>query len=148
MVNESADGAVECYGAVACCTTWVQSLHQLSGIGLELVLLDKGQIDASLASWSHPTIDLLFGRVSSESWLHIDCGVFSCNLFDICALATSTGLTKLVSQLTREGQWAKALEVYEALPSIGIAPDTTITNAAITTCDKGGQWERALEVFR
>ncbi len=57
------------------------------------------------------------------------------------------GLTKLVSQLSREGQWAKALEVYEALGLIALHPDTTITNAAISACDKGGQWEKALAVF-
>jgi len=57
------------------------------------------------------------------------------------------GLTKLVSQLSREGHWAKALELYEALDSIGVCPDTTITNAAISACDKGGQWEVALVVF-
>jgi hypothetical protein len=59
-----------------------------------------------------------------------------------------TGLTKLLSQLTREGQWAKALEVYEALGYVGIAPDTTITNAAITACDKGGQWATPRAVYR
>ena len=58
------------------------------------------------------------------------------------------GLTKLVSQLSREGQWAKALEVYESLDALGITVDTTITNAAISACDKGGQWEKALVVFR
>ena len=30
---------------------------------------------------------------------------------------------------------------------VGIRPDTTIANAAISACDKGGQWEMALEVF-
>lgn len=67
----------------------------------------------------------------------------------ICTLHTfHTGLTKLVSQLSREGHWAKALEVYESLDAVGIRPDTTITNAAISACDKGGQWEKALHVFR
>lgn len=58
------------------------------------------------------------------------------------------GLTKLVSNLTKEGHWAKALEVYEALDAVGVRPDTTITNAAISSCDKGGQWEAALALFR
>ncbi|KAI8468309.1 MAG: hypothetical protein J3K34DRAFT_523015 [Monoraphidium minutum] len=58
------------------------------------------------------------------------------------------GLTKLVSNLTKEGHWAKALEVYESLDAVGVRPDTTITNAAISSCDKGGQWEAALALFR
>ncbi|GIL44055.1 hypothetical protein Vafri_1554, partial [Volvox africanus] len=57
------------------------------------------------------------------------------------------GLTKLVSQLTREGQWSKGLEVFDALDCVGLLPDTTITNAAISACDKGGQWEKALQIF-
>ena len=58
------------------------------------------------------------------------------------------GLTKLVSQLTREGQWLKGLELFESLDAIdGLVPDTTITNAAISACDKGGQWGKALEIF-
>lgn len=58
----------------------------------------------------------------------------------------AAGLTKLVSQLTREGQWSKGLEVFDALDAVGLLPDTTITNAAISACDKGGQWEKALQV--
>ena len=53
-----------------------------------------------------------------------------------------------MSNLTKEGHWAKALEVYEALDAVGVRPDTTITNAAISSCDKGGQWEAALALFR
>ena len=56
------------------------------------------------------------------------------------------GLTKLVSQLSREGNWQKGLEMFENLDVLGVRPDTTITNAAISACDKGGQWERALQV--
>jgi pentatricopeptide repeat domain-containing protein 1 len=55
-------------------------------------------------------------------------------------------LTKLLSQLTREGNWQKGLEVFESLHVLGVVPDTTITNAAISACDKGGQWEKALQV--
>ena len=51
-----------------------------------------------------------------------------------------------MSQLTREGQWSKGLEVFDALDAVGLLPDTTITNAAISACDKGGQWEKALQV--
>ena len=53
------------------------------------------------------------------------------------------GLTKLVSQLGKEGAPLKALEVYAALPCLGILPDTAITNAAISACDKGNlSWGR------
>jgi pentatricopeptide repeat domain-containing protein 1 len=58
------------------------------------------------------------------------------------------GLTKLVSQMSREGHWAKSLEVYESLDAVAVRPDTTITNAAISACDKGGQWEKALQIFK
>lgn len=47
------------------------------------------------------------------------------------------GLTKLMGKFTKDGEWLKALAIYESLPSIGLHPDTTITNAAITACDKG-----------
>ena len=57
------------------------------------------------------------------------------------------GLTKLVSRLSREGHWQKGLEVFESLPEMGLTPDTTITNAAISACDRGGQWEKALQIF-
>ena len=56
------------------------------------------------------------------------------------------GLTKLVSQLSREGNWQKGLEIFENLDVLGVRPDTTITNSAISACDKGGQWEKALQV--
>lgn len=39
------------------------------------------------------------------------------------------------------------MQVYEALDTIGLLPDTTITNAAISACDKGGQWEKAMQLF-
>lgn len=61
---------------------------------------------------------------------------------------TRAGLTKLVSQMSREGHWAKALELYESLDAVAVRPDTTITNAAISACDKGGQWEKALQIFK
>ena len=63
------------------------------------------------------------------------------------ASAVSVGLTKLVSRLSREGHWQKGLEVFESLPEMGLTPDTTITNAAISACDRGGQWEKALQIF-
>lgn len=47
------------------------------------------------------------------------------------------GLTKLMGKFTKDGEWRKALAIFDTLPSIGLHPDTTITNAAITACDKG-----------
>ncbi|GAB4822151.1 hypothetical protein N2152v2_009197 [Parachlorella kessleri] len=57
------------------------------------------------------------------------------------------GLTKIVSKLSKEGCWRKALEVYESVEEMGLAPDTAFTNAAISSCDKGGRWQKALELF-
>ena len=49
------------------------------------------------------------------------------------------GLTKMVSKLSKEGSFRKGLEVFQALPELGIAPDTAITNSAISACDKGAR---------
>ena len=54
------------------------------------------------------------------------------------ALLSTSGLTKMMSKLSKEGDADKALEVFYALPELGITYDTTITNAAISSCDKGG----------
>lgn len=43
----------------------------------------------------------------------------------------------MVSRLGKEGCWRKALEIYQSLPQTGVRPDTAITNAAISACDKG-----------
>jgi hypothetical protein len=48
------------------------------------------------------------------------------------------GLTKIISKLSKGGACAKALEVFELLPQLGLTPDTAITNSAISACDKGG----------
>lgn len=57
------------------------------------------------------------------------------------------GLTKIVSKLSKEGAWRKALEVYEAVELMGLHPDTALTNSAISACDKGGRWQKALDIF-
>lgn len=57
------------------------------------------------------------------------------------------GLTKIVSKLSKEGSWRKALEVYETVDELGLRPDTALTNSAISACDKGGRWQKALEIF-
>ena len=45
----------------------------------------------------------------------------------------------MISKLSKEGAFRKGLEVFHALPELGITYDTTITNAAISACDKGAQ---------
>lgn len=57
------------------------------------------------------------------------------------------GLTKMVSKLSKEGAWRKALEVFETSEEMGVRPDTALTNSAISACDKGGRWQKALEIF-
>ena len=42
-----------------------------------------------------------------------------------------------MSKMSRTGLHRKALEIFYSLPQIGISYDTTITNAAISACDKG-----------
>ena len=53
------------------------------------------------------------------------------------SISCCAGLTKMVSRLGKEGAWRKALEIYQNLPQTGVLPDTAITNAAISACDKG-----------
>ena len=47
------------------------------------------------------------------------------------------GLTKLMGRFTKDGDWRKALAIFDSLPLLGLRPDTTISNAAIAACDKG-----------
>ena len=42
-----------------------------------------------------------------------------------------------MSNMSRSGAHFKALEVFYSLPQLGIPYDTTITNAAISACEKG-----------
>ncbi len=60
--------------------------------------------------------------------LWVSCALVHC-VASLLPVQTA-GLTKLVSQLTREGNWQKGLEVFECLSVLGVVPDTTITNAA------------------
>ena len=60
-------------------------------------------------------------------------------LFSNGAIWACAGLTKMISKLSKEGAFRKGLEVFHALPELGITYDTTITNAAISACDKGAQ---------
>lgn len=51
----------------------------------------------------------------------------------------------MVAKLSREHAYRKALEVFDTLPAIGLMPDTAITNAAISACDKGKGFHDSLE---
>ena len=57
------------------------------------------------------------------------------------------GLTKLMSRYSRSNEWQKAIAIFDSLPLLRLAPDTTITNAAIAACDKGGAWRKAYMIF-
>jgi pentatricopeptide repeat protein len=50
----------------------------------------------------------------------------------------NAGLTKLISKLSGEGSYRKALELFRELPGLGIHYDCTIANAAISACARGG----------
>lgn len=52
----------------------------------------------------------------------------------------------MVSKLSKEGAWRKALEVYETVEDLGLIPDTALTNSAISACDKGGRWQKVSTV--
>jgi hypothetical protein len=42
-----------------------------------------------------------------------------------------------MGRFTKDGDWRKALAIFDCLPLLGLRPDTTISNAAIAACDKG-----------
>ena len=63
--------------------------------------------------------------------VHIGCGLHLQNELGC------TGLTRMMAALARENAYLKGLEVFEALPAIGLRADTAITNAAISACNKG-----------
>jgi Pentatricopeptide repeat domain len=56
-------------------------------------------------------------------------------------------MTKLIAKLTKQGDWAKALLVFQCLPDVGLRADTTVTNAALTACGRGCDAACAREVF-
>lgn len=87
--------------------------HSASSAGAQAVtaVLD------SASSAQHPR-ELLSGPLSSPS------SVWS----PTCA---PPGLTKIVSKLSKEGCWRKALEVYESVDEMGLQPDTALTNACV-----------------
>lgn len=51
----------------------------------------------------------------------------------------------MVAKLSRENAYRKALEIFDTLPAIGLMPDTAITNAAISACDKGKSFYDSLK---
>lgn len=46
-------------------------------------------------------------------------------------------MTMLLGRLNRHGGHQRALEIYDSLPAMGVIPNTAVTNAAISACDKG-----------
>ena len=44
----------------------------------------------------------------------------SCTGRQMISMASAAGLTKMVSKLSREGSYRKGLEVFEALPAVGL----------------------------
>jgi pentatricopeptide repeat protein len=60
---------------------------------------------------------------------------------------TLPAMTKLIAKLSKQGDWMKALFVYQCLPQLGLCADTTVTNAALTACGRGSDAARAREVF-
>jgi pentatricopeptide repeat protein len=57
------------------------------------------------------------------------------------------GLTKLISKLSKEGCWKKALAIFGSLSALGLSADTTITNAAIAACGVAQDAWLAHEIF-
>lgn len=74
------------------------------------------------------------------------CSALHCTAIH-CTAPHCAGLTKMVSRLGKEGSWRKALEIYQSLPQTGVCPDTAITNAAISACDKGALSESVLPKY-
>ena len=56
--------------------------------------------------------------------------------------------TTLIKTCGRSGGWDKALELYQAMKSRGVAANTITCSALINACGKSKQWEKALDVFR
>lgn len=57
-------------------------------------------------------------------------------------------LTKLMAHFTKLNAWPRALLLFEALVPLGLAPDTTIANAALNAADRGALARQALDVLR
>jgi len=52
-----------------------------------------------------------------------------------------------MSALTNNGQWRRALDVFEKAREKGVKHDTIGFSAAISACNKGGMWRRGLELL-
>jgi hypothetical protein len=79
-----------------------------------------------------------------------------CTKFDIQRALTHTaggfaprlsGITKLMAELTKHGQWQKALLVFDSIPALGLEFDATAANAALGACAKGGSAECARNIL-
>jgi pentatricopeptide repeat protein len=49
---------------------------------------------------------------------------------------------------TQGGQGAKALELFDSMPGLGIVPSVATLLAAVSACEVAGRPEKALEVLR
>jgi hypothetical protein len=57
------------------------------------------------------------------------------------------GLTAIMGRFTKQGRWAISLEIFQALPALGLERDTTVCNAALAACMRGCAWHRAKQTF-
>jgi pentatricopeptide repeat protein len=63
------------------------------------------------------------------------------------ALPQLAVMTKLIATAARKGDWAKGLFVFQCLPQLGLQPDTTATNAALSACMRGGNCVQARDIL-
>ena len=55
--------------------------------------------------------------------------------------------TMFSTRCRKKGEWAKCVEIFDAMRDQGIETNTIVHNATMSACSKGGDWERALELF-
>jgi len=49
--------------------------------------------------------------------------------------------------LVRDGNWGRALEVFDAMQAQGVRPNAVAFSAALSACEAGGRWKRAVEIW-
>jgi pentatricopeptide repeat protein len=55
--------------------------------------------------------------------------------------------TMFSTRCRKKGEWAKCVEIFDAMRAQGVETNTIVYNATMSACSKGGQWERALAIF-
>ena len=53
----------------------------------------------------------------------------------------------MMSAARKAGKWQLALQLFEQCDELGLQPDVTCCNAAMTACASAGAWERAWAIF-